>query len=376
MKKWLWIWMVWCLCTLPVQAQETEIDWSDYDFSPIEEELKTLQQDPQFYEGGLQFDDFLDLLGQILEGEIQLGFEDVLDGLLNQILGEWKAEWQLMLELAALMVCSGVLKNLNVSFGGSQVEQIAFYVVFGAAVTLLFQSFLITYQVAQNAGENITNTLLGLLPVLAGIQAASGGQVSATLGSGFLIGSVNLASFLVQTVFLNGILLFVTLSTVNQLTGQNMMKKIMGLAKVLIQKGIKGVSGIFLFLIGLQGIVAPAADSLVRKTMISAAGAVPVVGGAIGGAVETIFAGASLVGHCVGGAGMVILMCICLVPLGKLVAIWLLYKVTSALLSPIADAKMTELLEGMADGTGMLMGVLLVLIGMFVCGVGIFLRSM
>ena len=56
--------------------------------------------------------------------------------------------------------------------------------------------------------------------------------------------------------------------------------------------------------------------------------------------------------------------------------IWLLYKVTSALLSPIADAKMTELLEGMADGTGMLMGVLLVLIGMFVCGVGIFLRSM
>ena len=37
---------------------------------------------------------------------------------------------------------------------------------------------------------------------------------------------------------------------------------------------------------------------------------------------------------------------------------------------------MTELLEGMADGTGMLMGVLLVLIGMFVCGVGIFLRSM
>ena len=42
MKKWLWIWMVWCLCTLPVQAQETEIDWTDYDFSPIEEELKTL----------------------------------------------------------------------------------------------------------------------------------------------------------------------------------------------------------------------------------------------------------------------------------------------------------------------------------------------
>ena len=110
--------------------------------------------------------------------------------------------------------------------------------------------------------------------------------------------------------------------------------------------------------------------------MLFRSGAVPVVGGAIGGAVETIFAGASLVGHCVGGAGMVILMCICLVPLGKLVAIWLLYKVTSALLSPIADAKMTELLEGMADGTGMLMGVLLVLIGMFVCGVGIFLRSM
>lgn len=375
MRRIFFIWALWCLCALPVRAQEIEIDWSDYDFSAMEEEVSRLRGDPKFYQEGFQFDDFLDLLGQVLEGEMEFGFEEVLKGLLNLILGELKEQWRLMLELAALGICSGLLKNLGLSFGGSQVEQIAFYVIFGAAVTLLFQSFLITFQVAKSTGENITGVLLSLLPILAGIQAASGGQVSAALGSGFMIGGVNLASFLVQTVFLNGILLFITLSAVNQLTGQNLMKKIMGLAKVLIQKGIKAASGIFLFLIGLQGIVAPAADGLLRKTMISAAGAVPVVGGAIGGAVETIFAGASLVGHCVGGAGMIILMCICLIPLGKLIAIWLLYKITAAILSPVADPKMTELLEGMADGTGMLMGILLVLIGMFVCGVGIFLRS-
>lgn len=147
------------------------------------------------------------------------------------------------------------------------------------------------------------------------------------------------------------------------------------LAKTLVQKGIKAVSGLFLFLMGLQGLSAGAADTWVKKTMISAAGAVPVVGDAIGGAVNAVFAGAELIGRCVGSAGVILLMGICLIPLARLAAIWLLYKVGAALLSPISDPKLTELIDAAADAIGMLMGVLIVLIGMFLCGLGIFLRG-
>ena len=77
-----------------------------------------------------------------------------------------------------------------------------------------------------------------------------------------------------------------------------------------------------------------------------------------------------------GSAGMIILLCVCMIPIAKLLALWFLYKATSAVLSPIAESKLTDLMDAMADGVGMMIGVLFVLIGMFVCGIGIFLRSL
>lgn len=374
MRRLLCIGIVWLLLGTGVRA-EPAVDWSDYDFSSVEEELEQLEKGSQYYEDGPQFTSFLDLMGKLLDGSVELSFGEVLREVLNLILGELREQWRLLLELAALLILSGLLKNLGSSFGSEQVEQIAFYCLFAAAVTLLFHSFLTAYQIARETGENITSVLLSLLPVLAAVKAAAGGQVTAVVQSGFLISAVNFAAWLVQNIFFGGILIFIVFSAVNQLTGQNMMKKLMAFAKTLMQKGIKAVSAVFLFLIGLQGIVAPAADTLVKKTMISAAGAVPVVGKAIGGAVDTIFAGASLVGSCVGSAGMIILLCVCMIPVAKLLALWFLYKATSAVLSPVAEAKLTDLMDAMADGVGMLIGVLLVLIGMFVCGIGIFLRS-
>lgn len=375
MRRIIYIGLLWLMFSIKVQA-EPAIDWSDYDFGAIEEELEELESGTQYYDQGPQFDSFLDLMGKLLDGSVELSFTEVVRQILNLVLGEIREQWRLMLELAALLILSGLLKNLSSSFGSAQVEQIAFYVLFAAAVTLLFHSFLTAYQIAQETGSNITSVLLSLLPVLAAVKAAAGAQVTAVVQSGFLISAVNFGSWLVQTVFFSGILVFIVFSAVNQLTGQNMMKKLMAFAKTLIQKGIKAVSAVFLFLVGLQGIVAPAADTLVKKTMISAAGAVPVVGKAIGGAVDTIFAGASLVGSCVGSAGMIILLCVCMIPIAKLLALWFLYKATSAVLSPIAESKLTDLMDAMADGVGMMIGVLFVLIGMFVCGIGIFLRSL
>ena len=367
--------LVWLAVSIPVRAQE-EIDWSSYDFSIIEEELAELKDGEAYYGDMLRFDSFKDLAKQIFSGDVQLGVGELLRTLMNLILGELREQWRLILELAVILVFSGMLKALDLSFGNSQVEQIAFYVLFGTAVTLLFQSFYNVYLLAAKTGEHTLGILICLVPVLAAIKAGAGAGVSAGIQSGFLLSGIQVASWLVQTVFFTGILLFVVLACLNQLTGQNLMKRITNLAKTLVQKGIKGVSAAFLFLMSWQGITAGAADGWMKKSLMSAAGAVPVVGDAISGAVDTILAGAAAVGKCVGSGGMIILVCTCMIPLAKLMAMWLLYKVTGALLSPIADHKLTDLLEVAGDGVGMLLGVLLVLMGMFVCGVGIFLRGL
>lgn len=374
MKRLCVLGLLWMLCCLPVRAAEMP-DWSGYDMDEIEKEMRQLEKEEYYDEETVGYDSFTDLLRAVMSGDIQLSFSEVVSRLWAMVVQEIQGQGRAILELAVFLILSGLLKNLDISFGNTQVGQVAFYVLFSAAVALLFRSFTGAYQIASSVGGRVSRLLLCLIPVLAAVKTASGGQISAMVESGMLIGGIDFASWLVQNVFFFGILLFIVFASVGQLAGQNMTGRLSKLAKTLVQKGIKAVSGLFLFLMGLQGLSAGAADTWVKKTMISAAGAVPVVGDAIGGAVNAVFAGAELIGRCVGSAGVILLMGICLIPLARLAAIWLLYKVGAALLSPISDPKLTELIDAAADAIGMLMGVLIVLIGMFLCGLGIFLRG-
>ncbi len=374
MKRLCVLGLLWMLCCLPVRAAEMP-DWSGYDMDEIEKEMRQLEKEEYYDEETVGYDSFTDLLRAVMSGDIQLSFSEVVSRLWAMVVQEIQGQGRAILELAVFLILSGLLKNLDISFGNTQVGQVAFYVLFSAAVALLFRSFTGAYQIASSVGGRVSRLLLCLIPVLAAVKTASGGQISAMVESGMLIGGIDFASWLVQNVFFCGILLFIVFASVGQLAGQNMTGRLSKLAKTLVQKGIKAVSGLFLFLMGLQGLSAGAADTWVKKTMISAAGAVPVVGDAIGGAVNAVFAGAELIGRCVGSAGVILLMGICLIPLARLAAIWLLYKVGAALLSPISDPKLTELIDAAADAIGMLMGVLIVLIGMFLCGLGIFLRG-
>ena len=374
MKRLCVLGLLWMLCCLPVRAAEMP-DWSGYDMDEIEKEMRQLEKEEYYDEETVGYDSFTDLLRAVMSGDIQLSFSEVVSRLWAMVVQEIQGQGRAILELAVFLILSGLLKNLDISFGNTQVGQVAFYVLFSAAVALLFRSFTGAYQIASSVGGRVSRLLLCLIPVLAAVKTASGGQISAMVESGMLIGGIDFASWLVQNVFFSGILLFIVFASVGQLAGQNMTGRLSKLAKTLVQKGIKAVSGLFLFLMGLQGLSAGAADTWVKKTMISAAGAVPVVGDAIGGAVNAVFAGAELIGRCVGSAGVILLMGICLIPLARLAAIWLLYKVGATLLSPISDPKLTELIDAAADAIGMLMGVLVVLIGMFLCGLGIFLRG-
>lgn len=374
MKRLCVLGLLWMLCCLPVRAAEMP-DWSGYDMDEIEKEMRQLEKEEYYDEETVGYDSFTDLLRAVMSGDIQLSFSEVVSRLWAMVVQEIQGQGRAILELAVFLILSGLLKNLDISFGNTQVGQVAFYVLFSAAVALLFRSFTGAYQIASSVGGRVSRLLLCLIPVLAAVKTASGGQISAMVESGMLIGGIDFASWLVQNVFFFGILLFIVFASVGQLAGQNMTGRLSKLAKTLVQKGIKAVSGLFLFLMGLQGLSAGAADTWVKKAMISAAGAVPVVGDAIGGAVNAVFAGAELIGRCVGSAGVILLMGICLIPLARLAAIWLLYKVGAALLSPISDPKLIELIDAAADAIGMLMGVLIVLIGMFLCGLGIFLRG-
>lgn len=95
-----------------------------------------------------------------------------------------------------------------------------------------------------------------------------------------------------------------------------------------------------------------------KTAKFAVSGAVPVVGGVISDAAETVLSGASLLRGSVGVFGMLCVTAICLVPFLRAGASYLLYKAGAALLSPLCSSSLRALLESIGTGYGLLLGML------------------
>ena len=345
------------------------------DFDSMDSIMGEVSQDTQFYEQNFAFQSFGDLLTQLVSGEVDLTLGQWVQEILNLLFKEIPLQGHLLLQVAALALLSQLLKSLDEHFQGSSAGEIGFFAVYGVLVMTLFHSFALAVDIVRSTTEKILQVGFALMPALAAVAAASGQVVSATIQSEVILGGMNLLLSALQYVVGGGIVLMVMLETANHISPKEMLGQFISLIRIVIEKGLKIVTSLFFILMGIQGIALPAMDKFLQKTASTAFSAVPVVGSALSGAVDTVLTGSTLVKNGIGAAGFLILLCICLLPMVKLIVCWLLYKVMAALLAPVADSRVIGLLSGMADAAGLLVAVLCSAIVIFMGAFGIFLYT-
>jgi len=107
----------------------------------------------------------------------------------------------------------------------------------------------------------------------------------------------------------------------------------------------------------VTGVVAGSADVVttrVAKTTISTV--LPVVGGIVADAAETVLAGAMLVRNGMGVAGLLVVLAICLIPILQLGAHYLMLKAAAGLSGAVTDARVGGLIDNLGTAFGMVMG--------------------
>lgn len=92
----------------------------------------------------------------------------------------------------------------------------------------------------------------------------------------------------------------------------------------------------------------------VTKTAIS--GMIPVVGGIIAEASETVLAGAGLLKGAIGVFGLLGVLALCAYPFLQLGIQYLLYKLTAFLASVIGDTELCGLIGGLGGAFGLILG--------------------
>ena len=130
--------------------------------------------------------------------------------------------------------------------------------------------------------------------------------------------------------------------------------------------------GFTLYLSVVRVIAGNVDGTAAKMTKTAIAGMIPVVGGVIAEATETILAGAGLLRNSIGIFGMLAVLGICAYPFLQLGIQYVLYKLTACCSMFVGQAGLYKLIQGLGGAFGLVLGMtgssaLLLLISVFSC---------
>lgn len=195
-----------------------------------------------------------------------------------------------------------------------------------------------------------------LLPTLCAAVAAGGGVVSASVRQVATVFFADLLLSLIHGLLLPLVYVYVAATAADAMLPE---QRLGALARA-IRKGIvlllTGALALFTLYLSLTGAVASSADSLTLRLAQGAVGALPVVGGILSDAAASVLAGAGAVKNTVGVLGLLAVLALCLLPLLRLGAQYLLYKLSAFLAGLLGSRALTDLIDDLGGAFGLILG--------------------
>lgn len=196
-----------------------------------------------------------------------------------------------------------------------------------------------------------------ILPVMAVLTAATGSISLAAVHQGATVLFAQLLISLIDGLLVPMVYLYLATCCGYAAVGNEGLKRI----GELIRRGVIGaLTGMLIVFIGyltVTGAIAGSADSAtVKAAKIAMSRAIPVVGGILSDAAETMLVGAGVLRTSVGVVGLVAVIAICLVPFLRLVIHYLTFQIAGALAATVAEQRLSKLIEEIGTAFGLILG--------------------
>ena len=283
-------------------------------------------------------------------------FAEGLLFILRQAIDNFLPETAQALGVCLSIVAAMMLVRLADSFPGTsqQVVHLAATVLLG--ILLLKPSNSMVRLGVQTVSELSQYGKL-LIPVLTGALAAQGGVSSSASMYVITVFFVSVLTTLIVKVTVPMIYIYVALSLLNSAVGDELLVNLRNFMKWLITWSLKIVLYVFTGFLGITGVVSGAADaSAVKALKLTVSGMVPVVGGIISDASETILISASVMKGAAGIYGILAIIAVFIGPFLKIGAQYLMLKITGSMCMMLSNKKESDLIKDFSSGMGMVLG--------------------
>ncbi|WP_083879897.1 stage III sporulation protein AE [Desulfitobacterium dichloroeliminans] len=287
------------------------------------------------------------MFDDLRQGKISLNPVDIGNSLLVLLGKEIVVSAPLIAKLLILAVLTAVLQQLQSAFNGGvgkMAQALAFLMLMGIALA----TFQMAMDVAYTAIQNMTGFMQTLLPVMMTMLAAMGNLTTAALFKPIVLGSLAFLATLIKTVALPLFFMAAVLKLFNHISSEFKLSKLAGLLEFAGKLSLGLFLTVFIGVMTVQGVTGGVADGVVLRTAKYSADLIPVVGKFFKDAVELVVTSGLLLKNALGIVAIIALALICLGPVVKLVAMILVFKISSALIEPLGQTELADTLQEMS----------------------------
>lgn len=359
MKKILLIALV-ALCifmpsTYKVEAANDELKTSDSSFEEIVDELlKNIDTESfeklyqKYLKGITTGKSFTEYLNGFLNGENSVDYGNFFEYFFKLFFKDIYGFLGVFACVTAAMALNGLLSGISVNKNRTtDVAFIACYLsiallVFGETATLASEVF--------DFLKEMTGFIETIYPVLITLVAASGGKAKANaLKPASLFVSQGISSALVN-LLIPLISIICVLGVISSLSEKFSLKK----TKEFFQSAFKWVSGICVTVFSaftvISGLGAASYDGVsLRALKYTVGNAVPAVGSFAKEGIDVALAASYVIKNSLGGLFSVALIFAFLLPLIKILALSLVFKLLAAVGEPLADKRITDMISSFSE---------------------------
>lgn len=207
----------------------------------------------------------------------------------------------------------------------------------------------------QTTMEEISNFSGLLLPVMAAAATASGAAVSA--GAMYTVAAFfsNILIRVCRYLLIPLVYAYLGLAMADDALGQDRLQRLRELLGWIIRTGLKTVMYLFTGFLAATGLLSGSADAAALKAArLTISTVVPVVGGIISDAAESLLSSAGLLRSAIGTFGMLAVLAYFVLPFCRMGISYLAFKLTAAL-GGVVDSRHGCLLEAVTSAMGFLL---------------------
>lgn len=314
-----------------------------------------------------------EILNSAIKGEVDNS--SIYKKILNLLGSEVQTGIKSLISILAIIIVHSILKSISESLENDNISKLIYYVQYIAIVTIIMSNFSDTINLVKQTTINLVGFMNTLIPVLVSLMLYTGSITTTSILEPIILYMINFIGNMVQNILIPVILIITSISIISKISDKVQVEKIAKFLKSSTIWFLGLVLTIFVGVVSLEGTLSSSIDGITAKTAKSiVSSAIPVVGKILGDVIDSVLGCGVILKNAVGFLGVIVIIGICILPILKLAVLTISYKFVASISEVIADSKIVQLLEQIADIFKILLAILVSVSFMVIIGTTLLIK--